>query len=181
MSISVKKKLLNDKPPLSPSKYAPTGPFLVNAKPSTDINKNTSWFDYPGVWTMYILICISSWLMFMMLFNVTWDRAWTMVHLIHFVVTYYFFHWKKGSPFSEDQGVYDKLTWWEQVDSGKQLTRNRKFLTVLPVVLYLLATHEDFDHPIFIVNTITVAILLIAKLPSMHKVRILGINADYPT
>lgn len=50
-------------------------------------------------------------------------------------VTYHFFHWKKGTPFAEDQGIYNGLTWWEQIDNGKQLTRNRKFLTVVPVVL----------------------------------------------
>ncbi|KAD5507447.1 hypothetical protein E3N88_15150 [Mikania micrantha] len=50
-------------------------------------------------------------------------------------ITYHFFHWKKGTPFAEDQGIYNRLTWWEQIDSGKQLTRNRKFLTVVPVVL----------------------------------------------
>ncbi|MQM18530.1 hypothetical protein Taro_051524, partial [Colocasia esculenta] len=49
-------------------------------------------------------------------------------------VTYHFFHWKKGTPFAEDQGIYNTLTWWEQMDNGKQLTRNRKFLTVVPVV-----------------------------------------------
>ncbi|CAB4300683.1 unnamed protein product [Prunus armeniaca] len=53
----------------------------------------------------------------------------------YFEVTYHFFHWKKGTPFAEDQGIYNGLTWWEQMDSGKQLTRNRKFLTVVPVVL----------------------------------------------
>lgn len=51
-------------------------------------------------------------------------------------ITYRFFHWKKGTPFAEDQGDYGKLTWWEQVDDGRQLTRNRKFLTVVPVILY---------------------------------------------
>jgi hypothetical protein len=51
-------------------------------------------------------------------------------------VTYHFFHWKKGTPFSEDQGIYNKLTWWEQIDNGKQLTRNRKFLTVVPVKMF---------------------------------------------
>lgn len=50
-------------------------------------------------------------------------------------ITYRFFHWKKGTPFAEDQGDYGKLTWWEQVDDGRQLTRNRKFLTVVPVIL----------------------------------------------
>ncbi|URD88986.1 hypothetical protein MUK42_34270 [Musa troglodytarum] len=50
-------------------------------------------------------------------------------------ITYHFFHWKKGTPFSDDQGIYNSLTWWEQMDNGRQLTRNRKFLTVVPVVL----------------------------------------------
>lgn len=51
-------------------------------------------------------------------------------------MTFYLFHWKKGSPFpAEDQGHYDNLTWWEQMDSGRQLTRNRKFLTLVPVIL----------------------------------------------
>lgn len=52
-----------------------------------------------------------------------------------FQVTYHFFHWKKGTPFAEDQGIYNRLTWWEQIDNGQQLTRNRKFLTVVPLVL----------------------------------------------
>uniref|UniRef100_M8BNJ6 Uncharacterized protein n=1 Tax=Aegilops tauschii TaxID=37682 RepID=M8BNJ6_AEGTA len=50
-------------------------------------------------------------------------------------ITYHFFHWKKGTPFADDQGMYNRLTWWEQRDNGKQLTRNRKFLVVVPVVL----------------------------------------------
>uniref|UniRef100_A0A453R666 Uncharacterized protein n=1 Tax=Aegilops tauschii subsp. strangulata TaxID=200361 RepID=A0A453R666_AEGTS len=53
----------------------------------------------------------------------------------HFVITYHFFHWKKGTPFADDKGMYNRLTWWEQMDNGKQLTRNRKFLVVAPVVL----------------------------------------------
>ncbi|KAF3624282.1 putative pre-mRNA-processing factor 6-like [Capsicum annuum] len=94
-------------------------------------------------------------------------------------VTYQCFHWKKGTPFADDQGIYNRLTWWEQIDSGKQLTRNRKFLTVVPVVLYLIASHTtDYQHPMLFFNTIAVFILVVAKFPHMHKVRIFGINAD---
>ncbi|RVW95372.1 hypothetical protein CK203_028749 [Vitis vinifera] len=164
-------------------------------------------------------------------------------------VTYHFFHWKKGTPFAEDQGIYNRLTWWEQIDNGKQLTRNRKFLTVVPVVLkvsimvrllrievsngllgnngicvgilhrklgwqsrisiydllgchvrflkvdltkndtdspfvylnrYLIASHTtDYQHPMLFFNTLAVIVLVIAKFPNMHKVRIFGINADH--
>ncbi|XP_020263636.1 ORM1-like protein 1 isoform X1 [Asparagus officinalis] len=103
-----------------------------------DVNKNTEWFMYPGVWTTYILILFFAWLIVLSLFRCTPGIAWTIVNLCHFIITYHFFHWKKGTPFAEDQGVYNTLTWWEQIDNGKQLTRNRKFLTVAPVVLFYL-------------------------------------------
>ncbi|URE49494.1 ORM1-like protein [Musa troglodytarum] len=99
-----------------------------------------------------------------------------MVKLYVKTVTYYFFHWKKGT-FAEDQGIYNNLTWWEQMDDGRQLTRNRKFLIVVPVVLYLIASHTtDYRHPMLFLNTLAVAVLVIAKFPNMHKVRIFGIN-----
>ncbi|CAH2080254.1 unnamed protein product, partial [Thlaspi arvense] len=84
-----------------------------------------------------------------------------------------------GTPFGDDQGIYNRLTWWEQIDNGKQLTRNRKFLTVVPVVLYLIASHTtDYQHPMLFLNTLAVFVMVVAKFPHMHKVRIFGINAD---
>lgn len=157
------------------------GNLYVQAVPPPDLNKNTSWFMYPGVWTTYILILFFTWIIVLSLFGCTAGTAWTIVNLSHFAVTYHFFHWKKGTPFSEDQGIYNKLTWWEQIDNGKQLTRNRKFLTVVPVVLYLIASHTtDYRNPWLFLNTIAVLVLVIAKFPNMHKVRIFGINSDYP-
>lgn len=68
------------------------------------------------------------------------------------------------------------------MDNGRQLTRNRKFLMVVPVVLYLIACHTtDYSNPWLLLNTVAVFVLVIAKFPNMHKVRIFGINADYPT
>ncbi|KAF8413355.1 hypothetical protein HHK36_001335 [Tetracentron sinense] len=156
--------------------------------------------------------------------------------LCYSLVTYQCFHWKKGTPFAEDQGIYNGLTWWEQMDNGKQLTRNRKFLTVVPIVLwkcgcvdlyrsdwiyldnkavahkgsialillflfigldkghvtlfsftqlffvpwYLIASHTtDYQYPMLFLNTLAVFVLVVAKFPNMHKVRIFGINADH--
>ncbi|XP_039142066.1 ORM1-like protein 3 isoform X2 [Dioscorea cayenensis subsp. rotundata] len=153
--------------------------LYMQTVPPPDLNKNTEWFMYPGVWTTYILILFFSWLIVLSVFGCTPGMAWTLVNLFHFSVTYYFFHWKKGTPFSEDQGIYNNRTWWEQIDNGKQLTRNRKFLTVVPYVLYLIASHTtDYQYPWIILNTLAVFVLLVAKLPNMHKVRIFGINAD---
>jgi hypothetical protein len=158
------------------------GGLYVKVVPPPDTNKNTSWFQYPGIWTTYILIILFSWLAIVSAFQCQPGTAWTVVNLVHFAVTYRFFHWKKGTPFAEDQGDYGKLTWWEQVDDGRQLTRNRKFLTVVPVVLYLIASHTtDYRNPMLFLNTIAVCWLVIAKFPNMHRVRIFGINADYDT
>ncbi|KAG8080705.1 hypothetical protein GUJ93_ZPchr0007g3854 [Zizania palustris] len=154
--------------------------YYVEAPPPVDVNKNTEWFMYPGVWTTYILLLFFAWLLVLSVSGCSPGTAWTVVNLSHFAITYHFFHWKKGTPFAaDDQGIYNRLTWWEQIDNGQQLTRNRKFLTVVPVVLYLITSHlTDYKQPMLFFNTITVVVLVVAKLPNMHKVRIFGINAD---
>ncbi|KAG5036839.1 hypothetical protein JHK86_017679 [Glycine max] len=145
--------------------------LYVKAVPPADLNRNTEWFTYPGVWTTYILILFFSWILVLSVFGCSPGIAWTIVNLAHFAVTYHFFHWKKGTPFAEDQGIYNRLTWWEQVDNGKQLTRNRKFLTVVPLVLYLIASHTtDYQNPMLLFNTVAVIVLVVAKFPHMHKV-----------
>lgn len=43
---------------------------------------------------------------------------------------------------------------------------------------YLIASHTtDYQRPMLFLNTIAVTVLVVAKLPNMHKVRIFGINA----
>jgi hypothetical protein len=69
------------------------------------------------------------------------------------------------------------MTFWEQIDDGVQFTATRKFFTIIPVVLFLLATNSsDFSRQPLGINLIVVVVLLISKLSSMHDVRILGIN-----
>uniref|UniRef100_A0A6N2L8L7 Uncharacterized protein n=1 Tax=Salix viminalis TaxID=40686 RepID=A0A6N2L8L7_SALVM len=66
-----------------------------------------------------------------------------------------------------------------RIDNGKQLTRNRMFLTAVPVVLHLTASHTTgYQHPMLIFNTLVVIVHVVAKFLNMHEVRIFGINAD---
>lgn len=47
------------------------------------------------------------------------------------------------------------------------------------IVRYLIASHTtDYQNPMFLFNTVAVIVLVVAKFPHMHKVRIFGINAD---
>jgi hypothetical protein len=44
---------------------------------------------------------------------------------------------------------------------------------------YLIALHTtDYQQPMLFLNTLAVSVLVVAKLPNMHKVRIFGINAE---
>ncbi len=47
------------------------------------------------------------------------------------------FHWVKGVPFELNAGAFDNLNMWEQMDGGAQYTPAKKFLTAVPIVLYV--------------------------------------------
>ena len=161
------------------------------------INQNTAWLSAPGVWTAYLATLLLAWLL---LCAVAEPRqAWDILVLLHFGITFFLFHWHKGSPIASDQGAYDKLTFWEQMDDGVQLTRNKKFFTVLPVLLFLPSWQKKgVDTNLMDVATLAATVvLLLAKMvrhpfpaptsprpshsppqPFMYRVRILGYNND---
>ncbi|KAL3568611.1 hypothetical protein D5086_031262 [Populus alba] len=60
--------------------------MYVKAEPTTDVNRNTEWFTYPGVWTTYMLIVFMSWLLVLSIFGCSPGMAWTIVHCCHFAV-----------------------------------------------------------------------------------------------
>ncbi|KAJ0430457.1 putative ORMDL family protein [Helianthus annuus] len=60
--------------------------MYVKARPTTDLNRNTDWFTYPGVWTTYIFIIFFSWLLILSVSGCTPGMAWTIVHFSHFLV-----------------------------------------------------------------------------------------------
>ncbi|MBN3281878.1 ORML2 protein, partial [Polyodon spathula] len=93
-------------------------------------------------------------------------------------VMYLFLHTVKGTPFeTPDQGKARLLTHWEQMDYGVQFTSSRKFLTISPIVLYILASfYTKYDATHFLVNTGSLLSVLLPKLPQFHGVRIFGIN-----
>lgn len=50
---------------------------------------------------------------------------------------------------------------------------------VFKYIRYLIASHTtDYQNPMLFLNTVAVFVLVVAKLPNMHKVRIFGINAE---
>jgi hypothetical protein len=92
-------------------------------------------------------------------------------------------HFRLGSPFGGffgDDGRFDSLTWWEQIDNGEQNTNNRKFLTLIPLFLLIITFKVTFDAGAYLCLSCSVflsSILLIAKTPIMYHKRLFGFNS----
>ncbi|KAJ3192628.1 hypothetical protein HK101_006208 [Irineochytrium annulatum] len=130
-----------------------------------------------GSWFTNVLVLIALRIGLGIIPGLSGEAAWTLTNLIYNTATFFMFHWVIGTPFDVNQGEYGGQTLWEQIDNGAQFTPTKKYLTMVPIVLFLLSTHfTHYDSITFMINLTSLVIVLIGKLPSMHNVRILGIN-----
>jgi len=144
----------------------------------SDPNPNSTYFNSKGMWVTYVIIVAIMHYMLLSLPFLSVAVAWTLTHVIHNALMYIILHVEKGTPFeTADQGKFRYFTVWEQIDYGVQLSASRKFLTVVPIVLFFLASfYTKYDRYHFAVNAISLLTVLIPKLPQLHRVRIFGIN-----
>ncbi|NXF89937.1 ORML2 protein, partial [Eubucco bourcierii] len=144
----------------------------------SEVNPNTRVMSSRGIWVAYT---ISVGFLHLVLLSIPFfsiPTVWTLTNVIHNLVMYLLLHTVKGTPFeTPDQGSARLLTHWEQIDHGTQFTSSRKFLSVSPVLLYLLASfYTKYDPGHFVVNTTSLLSVLLPKLPQFHGVRLFGIN-----
>eukprot|EP01135_Chromosphaera_perkinsii_P004555 Nk52_evm25s288 gene=Nk52_evmTU25s288 len=139
-------------------------------------NRNSIWFGSKGIWLAYIvLIAIARWLLGVVP-GITSGGAWTLTIVLHNTITMIVLHFVKGTPFDEAQGRYQFQTAWEQIDGGEQYTSTKKFFTIVPILLFYIGIHYSEQNPVyFAINLITLLLVLIAKLPQMHQVRLFGL------
>jgi len=158
--------------------------FITTEKPTTYDedqfalpNLNSNWVYYKGAWLVHIILLICVKILLSSVPGVSSEASWTLTNLSYMLGSFVMFHWVKGVPFDFNSGAYDGLTLWEQIDNGAQFTPAKKYLTALPIGLFLLSTHyTHYDAFTFLVNFTFLAVVLIAKLPQLHKVRLFGIN-----
>ena len=143
----------------------------------TITNKNVTYIDKPVSWVFYVSLFLFLRIVLAGLgFNAA--ASWTIVNWAHGIISFFLFHWIKGSPFAEDHEECSSLTFWEQIDDQIQYTRARKFLLIFPIILFLIATDSsDWDLAFFWINLAICAVSVISKLPFMHEVRLFGINS----
>lgn len=152
---------------------------LPDMDPDLEKNKNISWVRGQTLILFYVGVLVFARLL-LFLFGIGPNIAWTVMNLGHSLISFPFLHWVKGVPFSgleSNQGMYERFTFWEQLDTGAQFTRTKKILTIIPIVLYLLAiTFSDLTGVLFTLNSAALLLAIIGKFPAMHRVRIFGIN-----
>ncbi|GAA5870315.1 hypothetical protein JCM16303_001961 [Sporobolomyces ruberrimus] len=141
-------------------------------------NVNAEWVNYKGAWMIHVVLIALGIVLLETVPGITQDVTWTTANLGYLFVTYILFHYVTGVPFdmTNNSGVYDDLTLWEQIDSGAQYTPTKKWLTTLPIVLFLVSTHYTrYDsHPwLFTLNLLALVLVGLApKLPVFHRLRI---------
>ncbi|KAJ2769015.1 sphingolipid homeostasis protein orm1 [Coemansia nantahalensis] len=141
------------------------------------INPNSHWVNLKGSWTTNIVVIVALRLMFGTIPWTTPELSWTLTNLSYCLFQYIMFHGIIGTPFEVNQGAYDNLTLWEQMDNGEQHTPTKKFLTAVPIAVFLISTHySNYDLLTFVINFTAILIVLAAKLPAFHRVRFFGIN-----
>lgn len=98
--------------------------------------------------------------------GVSQETSWTLTNISYMFGSYIMFHYVRGVPFEFNSGAYDNLNMWEQIDDGAQYTPSKKFLTSVPIVLFLLSTHyTHYDLAYFTINFLAVLGVVIPKLP----------------
>ncbi|CAO1354653.1 unnamed protein product [Diamesa serratosioi] len=143
-----------------------------------DVNPNKNWIESRGMYVFYLITIVSLHLILLSLPMISISMAWSMTNIMHNLAHLYFLHIIKGAPWMtcfEESNRSE--THWEQLDDGNQWTSQKKFLTAIPIILFLLTciyTKNSPEH--FIANFISLVVILLPKMPVFHHLRLFGIN-----
>lgn len=134
-----------------------------------------------GAWAIHGVCIILLKLLFNCFPGVNQERSWTLVNITYMAASFLMFHWVRGVPFEFNAGAYDNLNMWEQIDNGDQYTPAKKFLLVVPILVFLLSTHfTHYDLTYFIINFLAVLLVVIPKLPFVSLSRVPYMSPKVP-
>lgn len=160
-------------------------PHLVRVASDGEVdamsNKNVNWIG-PKFFAFYaIMMVVYEFVVRVLLVEpniITQAQGWTVVHATHGIINFIVMHYITGTPGElGDQGEYSNLTWWEQLDDGTEWTMARKALMSLPIILFLVTSHlTNYDPTHLVINAAVLALVVIPKLPQLHRVRIVSVD-----
>ncbi|CAG0891914.1 unnamed protein product [Darwinula stevensoni] len=137
-------------------------------------NPNASWLNGRGMWLSYVIGVLFLHLVLLAVPFFSVPVAWTLTNVIHNGAMFIFLHTLKGCPWvGLDQGKTRAMTHWEQIDYGKEFTASKKFLTVIPILLFILASfYTKYDAIHFVLNFLSLVSVLVPKLPEDYKINL---------
>ncbi|KAF2744132.1 Orm1 type endoplasmic reticulum protein [Sporormia fimetaria CBS 119925] len=136
-------------------------------------NLNADWVHAKGAWVIHFVLIAMAKILFDIMPGVSQETSWTLTNISYMFGSYIMFHYVRGVPFDFNAGAYDNLNMWEQIDNGAQYTPTKKFLLLVPILLFLVSTHyTHYDLTYFIINTLATIAVVIPKLPFFHRMRI---------
>ncbi|UZJ55096.1 hypothetical protein CBS101457_004416 [Exobasidium rhododendri] len=139
---------------------------------SAGFNANADWVNYKGAWVIHVVLIMLGKILVDVVPGMEQDTSWTIVNVGYIAISFLMFHYVTGTPFESNAGVYDKLTLWEQIDEGAQYTPAKKWLTSVPIGLFLISTHYTRYNPfLFGLNFFALLFVLFPKLPILHRLR----------
>ncbi|KAH8730729.1 ORMDL family-domain-containing protein [Phaeosphaeriaceae sp. PMI808] len=130
-------------------------------------NLNAEWVNAKGAWAIHIVLIFLGKILFDIMPGMSQETSWTLVNLSYMAGSYLMFHYVRGVPFDFNAGAFDNLNMWEQIDNGDQYTPAKKFLLIVPILLFLVSTHyTHYDSTYFVVNCLATLAVVVPKLPS---------------
>ncbi|CAI1599641.1 hypothetical protein SEUBUCD646_0L03910 [Saccharomyces eubayanus] len=137
-------------------------------------NMNATWVDQRGAWLIHIVVIVLLRLFYSLFPGSTPKWTWTFTNMTYIIGFYVMFHLVKGTPFEFNGGAYDNLTMWEQINNETLYTPTRKFLLIVPIVLFLISNqYYRNDITLFLSNLlVTVFVGVVPKLGITHRLRI---------
>jgi len=143
-------------------------------------NANADWVNHKGAWVVHIVLILTGKILVDVVPGITQDVSWTIVNLGYMTLTFLMFHHVTGTPFEVNAGAYDELTLWEQIDGGAQHTPAKKWLTSVPIGLFLISTHyTKYNLWLFTLNFCALLFVLFPKLPILHRLRFKVLPAHF--
>ncbi|WFD41458.1 hypothetical protein MPSI1_000085 [Malassezia psittaci] len=108
-------------------------------------NANAEWVNMKGAWVIHVLLIAVAKLIINEVPGISDSVRWTLVN----------------------------VGYMTQIDHGYQYTPSKKYLTSLPIGLFLLSTHYSHYNPwLFWLNLSALLFVLFPKLPILHRSRL---------
>lgn len=154
---------------------------MLNRRPGTrdikipGLSQNIAWTVHKGAMLAHSLIIFLGYLILRSLLDCN-NTALMVTPLFYNLITLIFFHLIVGDPFDSSFGT---LSFWEQMVEQIGYRSTTMFFMLCPIGLFFIVNHiVVWNLTMYILNIISLVIILIAKCGFMHRKRVFGFGKN---